>query len=435
MLRFELQSFIFEGSLAQKLRFWSSKLHFWRKFRTKASFLIQSLNFEGNLAQKLRFWASKLQFWRESRRKASFAKIIWITHQLTTKSLEPQIIWHPNRLNLKSLDCQVIWISNRLTTDNQFIWISERLTTKSLESQLTTNSLESQISWQTKSIEPHIDWQPNHLNFKSTDNQLTRISNRLTTKSFESQLDWQPNRLNLKSIVTTSLEAQSNRQPKSFETHRLTTKSFESQITWQSKSLESHFTWIWHQLTFEPVELHTPSSYRFLISGNFRHHLARKLQNKTFLRDFLQNWNFEAAKRIFSARLPSRFKLGSSKNEAFLRDFLQKWSFEAQKRSFCAKLPSKMKLWSSKTKLLRRRGANFAELNFQKCSDHAAWCFFSQKSLSRAGVAQVLRSSTSKSAPTMQRGAFFLAEIALVRRRGANFATLNFQKCSEHASV
>ena len=51
--------------------------------------------------------------------------------------------------------------------------------------------------------------------------------------------------------------------------------------------------------------------------------------------------NFEAAKRIFSARLPSKSKLGSSKtkllcetsfknaalklkNEAFLRDFLQK---------------------------------------------------------------------------------------------------------------
>ena len=38
------------------------------------------------------------------------------------------------------------------------------------------------------------------------------------------------------------------------------------------------------------------------------------------------------------------------KNEAFLRDFLQKWSFEAQKRSFCARLPSKMKLRTSKTK-------------------------------------------------------------------------------------
>ena len=83
------QHVIFEGSLAEMLRFWASKLHFWRKSRTKASSLIfkaaflkevsqkcfvfelQSFNFEGSLAQKLRLWASKLHFWRKSRRNAS----------------------------------------------------------------------------------------------------------------------------------------------------------------------------------------------------------------------------------------------------------------------------------------------------------------------------------------------------------------------------
>ena len=95
---------------------------------------------------------------------------------------------------------------------------------------------------------------------------------------------------------------------------------------------------------------------------------ALKLKNEAILRDFLQKWNFEDQKRSFSARLPSKLKLWSSKtkhfcetsfknealkikNEAILRDFLQNWSFEAQKRSFCARLPSKMKLWRSKTKL------------------------------------------------------------------------------------
>ena len=76
----EFQSFIFEGSLAEKLRFWASNFQFWRKSRRKASFLIfktwilkevlqksfvfevQSFNFEGSLAEKLRFWVSKLQF-------------------------------------------------------------------------------------------------------------------------------------------------------------------------------------------------------------------------------------------------------------------------------------------------------------------------------------------------------------------------------------
>ena len=87
---FELQSFIFEGSLAEMLRFWFSKLQFWRKSRRNASFLIfkasflkevshksfvfelQSFIFEGSLAEMLRFWSSKLHFWRKSRRKASF---------------------------------------------------------------------------------------------------------------------------------------------------------------------------------------------------------------------------------------------------------------------------------------------------------------------------------------------------------------------------
>ena len=92
---FGLQSFNFEGSLAEKLRFWASKFHFWRKSRTKASFLIfkasilkevsqksfvfqlQSCIFEGSLAQKFRFWSSKLRFWRKSRRTASVSQ--WVS--------------------------------------------------------------------------------------------------------------------------------------------------------------------------------------------------------------------------------------------------------------------------------------------------------------------------------------------------------------------
>ena len=93
-----------------------------------------------------------------------------------------------------------------------------------------------------------------------------------------------------------------------------------------------------------------------------------QLKNEAFLRDFLQNWSFEARKRNISARLPSKMKLWNSKpkhfcetsfkikalklkNEAFLRDFLQNWSFEVQKQKISARLPSKLKLWSSKTKL------------------------------------------------------------------------------------
>jgi len=71
---------------------------------------------------------------------------------------------------------------------------------------------------------------------------------------------------------------------------------------------------------------------------------ASNLKNKAFLRDFLQKWSFESQKQSFSARLPSKMELRSSKtklfcetsfkneasklkNKAFLRDFLQKWNF------------------------------------------------------------------------------------------------------------
>ena len=55
------------------------------------------------------------------------------------------------------------------------------------------------------------------------------------------------------------------------------------------------------------------------------------------------------------------------------------------------------------------------------------------KSLSRAGVVQILPTSTSKSAPTMPVFNDFDFQIVLARRRGANFADFNFQKCSDHA--
>ena len=85
------QLLIFQGSLAEMLRFWSSKLLFWRKSHTKASFLSFKVWFLKEVSQKcfvfelskawflkevshksFGFWASKLHFWRKSRRNASF---------------------------------------------------------------------------------------------------------------------------------------------------------------------------------------------------------------------------------------------------------------------------------------------------------------------------------------------------------------------------
>ena len=60
-----------------------------------------------------------------------------------------------------------------------------------------------------------------------------------------------------------------------------------------------------------------------------------------------------------------------------------------------------------------------------------ALTILTSKSLSRAGVVQILSMSTSKSAPTPPVFNDFDFQIALARRRGANFVEINFQKCSE----
>ena len=56
------------------------------------------------------------------------------------------------------------------------------------------------------------------------------------------------------------------------------------------------------------------------------------------------------------------------------------------------------------------------------------------ESLSRAGVVQILATSISKSAPRLSVFNDFDFQIALARRRGANFGDFNFQKCSHTLS-
>ena len=210
---FELQSFVFEGSVAQKLRFWSSKLHFWRKSRRIASFLIfkasilkevsqksfvfdlQSFVFEGSLAEKLRLTKSFESHisWQPSHLnlKSFDIQITWISNQLTTNSFESQIDRQPNHLNLRSTDNRITWMSNQLTTTPLEVQINRQ--PKSFEAhidwhpnfwisnQLTTKSIESQINWQPKSFESQIRWQPNHLTLNSFESDINWLSNQLNS--------------------------------------------------------------------------------------------------------------------------------------------------------------------------------------------------------------------------------------------------------------
>ena len=66
--------------------------------------------------------------------------------------------------------------------------------------------------------------------------------------------------------------------------------------------------------------------------------------------------------------------------------------------------------------------------------DPGVLTILTSKSFSRAGVVQILKTSTSKSVPIMPFFNDFDFQIVLARRRGANFEDFNFQKCSDHAS-
>ena len=66
--------------------------------------------------------------------------------------------------------------------------------------------------------------------------------------------------------------------------------------------------------------------------------------------------------------------------------------------------------------------------------DPGVLTILTSKSLSRAGVVQILPTRTSKSAPNLPVFCDFDFRIVLARRRGANFADCNFQKCSEAVS-
>ena len=66
--------------------------------------------------------------------------------------------------------------------------------------------------------------------------------------------------------------------------------------------------------------------------------------------------------------------------------------------------------------------------------DPGALTVLTSKPFSRAGVVQILAISTSKSALRLPVFNDFDFQTVLARRRGANFGDINFQKCSEAAS-
>ena len=256
--------------------------------------------------------------------------LIWTSSDVVVNWFEIQAIWLSIGLRFKWVGCQSIWDSNDFGCP--LIWDS--------------NDFGCQLIWDSNDFVCQLIWDYNELVVNWSEIQMIWLSIDLRFKAFLGDF-----------LQNWNFEAQE--------------QSFSARLLSKLK--------LWTQkrnfCTRLPSKMKLWSSKTKLLYETSFKNEALKLKNETFVRDFLQKWSFEAPKRNFCTRLPSKMKLWSSKtkhfcetsfknealklkNETFVRDFLQKWSFEAPKRNFCTRLPSKMKLWSSKTK-------HFCETSFK----------------------------------------------------------------------
>ena len=242
---------------------------------------------------------------------------------------EIQLMSDSNELRVKWFGCHLIWDSNDFGC--QLIWDSIDLVVNWFEIQIWL-SIDVCFKWFWLSVD---------LNFKWFGCQLIWDSSDSVVNWSEIQVIWLSTDLRFKWVGCQLI----------LDSSDLDVKWFEVQVIWLST--DAWFKW------FCQTKLLRETSFKIE---------ALKLKNEAFLRDLRQKRSLEDQKWSFSARLPSKLKLWSSKtklfcetsfkneglklkNEAFLRDFLQNWSFEDQKRSISARLPSKLQLSSSKTKL------------------------------------------------------------------------------------
>ena len=240
--------------------------------------------------------------------------MIWLSSDLRFKWF-----WLSIDLRFNWFGCQLIWDSNDLVVNRCVLQMI--LVVCWFELQVIWDSSDSVVNWS----EIQVIWLSIDVRFKWVGDQVIWDSSDLDVKWFEVQ------------VIGCQLMRDSNDIVKRSFSARLPSKTKR----WRSKT-------------------------KLFCETSFKNE-ALKIKNEAFLRDFLQTRSCAIQKRSCCARLSSKTKRWRSKtklfcetsfkneavqfkNEAFLRDFLQKRSFEGQKRSFSARLPSKLKLWSSKTK-------------------------------------------------------------------------------------
>ena len=233
---------------------------------------------------------------------------------------ESQLASDSNELRVKWFGCHLIWDSNDFGC--QLIWDSTDLV----------------VNWFEIQVIRHCNW---------SEIQVVWLSIDLRFKWFGCQSIWDSNELVVNWIWDSSdLDVKWCVIQMSWLSIDLRFKWFGCQMIWGSSDLVANWCVIQMILSneaFLPSKTKLWSSKTKLFCETSFKNATLKLQNEAFLRDFLQNWSFEAQKTKLFCETSFKNEPLKLQNEAFLRDFLQKWSVEAQKRIFCTRLPSKMK--------------------------------------------------------------------------------------------
>ena len=335
---FETQKRIFSARLPSKLQHWSSKT----KLFCETSFKMEALKLKNeaflrDFLQKMKLWSSKTKLFRETSFKNETLKI---TNEAFLRDF----------LQNWSIEAQKRSFSARLPSKLK-LWILK-----------TKHFCETSFKNETLKIKTEL--------FCETSFKIA-MSNGHLTSEFQYVL----------TILMWTLQKYCACHEKVEPRH---TKSCNYHAKW---SLQSNTSVTWNLQPF----------HGFSVAG-FKHRLP-KARNPCACH----------AKRIVSdpLQIPHACQRFCNPHELLrLPRILQRVEIPAP--------ATRNTLWTSKNvprpsvfnhfdfqiALARRRGANFAKLNFQKCSEHVAWCLF-------------------------------FVKIALARRRGANFVDVNFQKCSE----
>ena len=387
---------------------------------------------------------------------------------------ESQLMSDSNELRVKWFGCHLTWGSNEPMVvdwfEIQLIWLSIDLRFKwfGCQSMCASNDFGSLLIWTSSDVvvnwlEIQVIWLSTDLRFKWVGCQLIWDSSDLDVKWFEVQMIWLSTDVWFKWYCQTKLFCEIsfknealNLKNEAFVRNFLQKRSFESQKrnfcarlpskTKLSRSKSKHFC----ETSFKNDKLtrHLTSEFQYVLTifkwmfqkycachekVEPRHtkscncHAKWSLQSNTSV-----TWNFQPFHGFCVGGFKHRHHKARNHCACHAKRIV---SDPLQIPHACQRFCNPHELLCLPRILQRVEIPAPATRNtFEPPKTSRApgvLTILTSESLSRAGVVQVLRSSTSKKRSEHAAWCRFFVKIALARRRGAIFVEINFQKCSK----